>query len=42
MADAERRGAEAAAALSARVSELDTDNRALREAKYSLDTQVSV
>ncbi|GBF91102.1 hypothetical protein Rsub_04771 [Raphidocelis subcapitata] len=39
--DAERRGAEAAAALGARLSELDGDNRALREAKYGLDSQVS-
>ncbi|KAI8471988.1 MAG: centriole protein [Monoraphidium minutum] len=39
--DAERRGSEAAAALSARVAELDADNRQLREAKYCLDTRIS-
>jgi hypothetical protein len=38
--DAERRGSEAAAALSARVAELDADNRKLRDAKYALDAQV--
>jgi hypothetical protein len=38
--DAERRAAEAAAALTARAAELDGDNRKLREAKYALDTQV--
>jgi hypothetical protein len=40
MEELERRLQEQAAALSARIAELDTDNRKLRDQKYELDTRV--